>query len=158
MEQKMEPKIVTKPSFLVAGTLYQGKNENQEIADMWQEEFLPRMDEVKSVSHNTYGVCIDTPDLPDGEFQYIAGMEVANEASVPEGMVLTRVPEGQYAVFEHHGPIKKLSETYAYIYQSWLPSSGYKRTASIDYELYDEKFKDFSEDSILYLYVPVEKI
>jgi predicted transcriptional regulator YdeE/DNA-binding transcriptional MerR regulator len=157
-EQKMEPKIVTKPSFLVAGTLYQGNNKNQEIAVMWQEEFLPRMDEVNSVSHNTYGVCIESPELPDGEFQYIAGMEVTSEENIPEGMVLKKVPEGLYAVFEHHGSIEKLSETYAYIYQSWLPSSGYKRTAAIDYELYDEKFNDVSEDSILYLYVPVEKV
>jgi predicted transcriptional regulator YdeE/DNA-binding transcriptional MerR regulator len=157
MENEMEPKMLTKPGFLVAGTLYQGKNENQEIAVMWQKEFMPRMDEVKSVSPITYGICMMPPGLPDGEFQYIAGLEVASEEDVPEGMVLVKVPDHEYAVFEHHGSLDALSDTQTYIYQSWLPSSGYKRSDAPDFELYNQDFKDFEEDSVLYLYVPVEK-
>jgi predicted transcriptional regulator YdeE/DNA-binding transcriptional MerR regulator len=157
LESKMEPKIVNQPGFLVAGTLYQGKNENQEIAAMWQHDFNPRIGEIKSVSPNAYGVCITPEGLPEGEFQYIAGMEVASEGDVPAGMVLTEVPAGQYAVFEHHGALEKLGETYEYIYQSWLPSSDYKAASPLDYEMYDEKFNDFREDSILYLYLPITK-
>jgi predicted transcriptional regulator YdeE/DNA-binding transcriptional MerR regulator len=157
MENKMEPKIIHQPGFLVAGTLYQGKNENQEISAMWQHAFTPRMAEIKSVSRSTYGVCITPAGLPEGEFQYIAGMQVASEADVPEGMVITKVPAGEYAVFEHHGALEKLGQTYEYIYQSWLPASGYKVATPLDYELYDDKFNDFQEDSILYLYVPIVK-
>jgi predicted transcriptional regulator YdeE/DNA-binding transcriptional MerR regulator len=157
VEIKMEPKIMTRPGFLVAGTLYQGKNENQEIKDMWEHEFNPRMDEVNSVTANTYGICLVTDGLPDGEFQYIAGMEVASEDDVPPGMVVTRVPEQQYAVFAHRGSLETLSDTFSYIYQSWLPSSGYRRANTPDFEMYDEEFKAFEADSVLYLYVPIEK-
>jgi AraC family transcriptional regulator len=157
VEIKMEPKIMMRPGFLVAGTLYQGKNENQEIKDMWEHEFNPRMDEVKSVTANTYGICLVTDGLPDGEFQYIAGMEVASEDDVPPGMVVTSVPEQQYAVFAHRGSLETLSDTFSYIYQSWLPSSGYQRANTPDFEMYDEEFKAFEADSVLYLYVPIEK-
>ena len=34
-KSKMEPKIVTKPAFKAVGLYYKGKNENQEISQLW---------------------------------------------------------------------------------------------------------------------------
>ena len=42
------------------------------------------------------------------------------------------------------------------IYQSWLPQSGCELTGGPDLEVYDEKFKDFAEDSEFYILVPVK--
>jgi AraC family transcriptional regulator len=73
-------------------------------------------------------------------------------------MVSREIPAYTYAVFAHIGALDKLSDTYQYIYQVWLPQSGYKMAAYVDFEYYNEDFKDFAPDSRLYIYVPIEKV
>ncbi len=155
----MEPKFVTKPAFLVAGSMYQGKNEgNAEIPQVWENEFLPRMYELQRVDpYVTYGVCRMMEGLPEGEFQYLCSVEVAGDENLPEGMTTWELPEQTYAVFAHKGAREGLADTYNYIYQSWLPQSGYELTGAPDFEMYTNEFHDFAEDSVLYLYVPVRK-
>ena len=158
-ETMLEPKFVDLPAFLVAGSLYHGKNQNQEIPLLWEKEFMPRMNEVKNARPGTsYGVCGDF-EPATGEFKYMAGVEVAGEADVPEGMLPWQVPAARYAVFEHHGSLNGLRDTNEYIYNVWLPKSGFKRAATPDLEIYqDPDFKGTQDPaSILYLYVPVEK-
>ena len=41
----MEPKFVSKPAFTAVGLEYYGKNQNQEIAQLWQQ-FNPKIREI----------------------------------------------------------------------------------------------------------------
>jgi AraC family transcriptional regulator len=149
----MEPKIVTKPAFTVVGTLYHGKNQNNEIPQMW-EEFLPRVKEIKHMVAPplAYGVCGSLDD--DGEFDYVAGFEVDSVAGIPQGMVSWEVPEQSYAVFPC--TLKTIHETYQYAFKSWLPESDYQAGDGPDFEFYDENFNPEEEDPELYIYVPVK--
>lgn len=152
----MEPKIVTLPSFKVVGMRYFGKNENQEISELWGKA-NQRMGEISHVaSQNAYGVCVMLPDAPAGEFEYIAGLEVSQAEDVPDGMVVREVPTSQYAVFTHLGSLDRLPATYEYIYSTWIPQSGFQLTGGPDFELYNEDFKDFAPDSKFYIYVPIK--
>ncbi len=156
-EFKMEPKIIEHDPFLVAGTIYEGANQNQEIPAMWQNEFLPRIHEIKRLdNYVSYGICEMDPDLPEGEFRYMAGVEVTQPEDAPTDMRTMMVPGGKYAVFQHTGAMETLSKTYEYIYQSWLPQSGYKRSTRPDLEVYGQEFHGFKPDSVLYLWVPIE--
>jgi AraC family transcriptional regulator len=96
------------------------------------------------------------PDAPNGEFEYVAGLEVSQVADVPDGMVVREVPAAQYAVFTHLGSLEKLPATYEYINRTWIPQSGYRLIEGLDFELYDEDFKDFAPDSKFYIYVPIK--
>jgi predicted transcriptional regulator YdeE len=156
-EIDMQPKIVTKPAFNVVGMCYHGNNQNQEIAVMWQE-FMPRMGEIERINPTlSYGVCSMPEGLPDGHFEYVAGVEVKEGAPVPDGMVLRRVPEMKYAVFAHRGPLETLHKTYQNIHQVGLPEAGLEVLQSgLDMEVYTEEFTGFSPDSVLYIYVPVK--
>jgi len=71
-------------------------------------------------------------------------------------MVVREVPAGKYAVFTHVGSLEKLRDTYQYIYQTWLPHSGYTHSPDIDFEYYNEDFKDFAPDSRFNIYVAVK--
>ena len=72
-------------------------------------------------------------------------------------MVLRRVPERKYARFTHHGTFDKLGETYKYIYNTWLPQSGYEvHPSKYDMEVYDERFIPDSEDSAFDIYVALK--
>jgi AraC family transcriptional regulator len=149
----MEPKIVTKSAFTVVGVKYRGKNEKNEIPQLW-EQFGPRICEIKRLAdpHVAYGV-MHNYDEESGEFDYVAGFEVSSVAEVPEGMVSWEVPEQTYAVFTCTLPT--LMETFEHAYKTWLPQSGYQRADSPEFELYDENFDSQDENSEMAIYIPI---
>ncbi len=159
----MQPKIVNKPAFTVVGMVYEGKNENNEIAEMWGRftpritemwgRFTPRITEIKDIIDGAFGVC--EPAREDGTFRYLAGMAVPGAGQVPEGMEVWEVPAQQYAVFPTTLPT--IGETYKYIFETWLPGSGYTYAGTPDFEYYDENFDSALEDSTFDIYVPVRK-
>jgi predicted transcriptional regulator YdeE/DNA-binding transcriptional MerR regulator len=157
-ETAMQPKIITRSALTLVGYCYQGRNQNQEIAVMWGQ-FVQRLDEIESInSTESFGVCNMLAGLPEGHFEYVAGLETRPDAPVPHGMVKRDVPAYTYAVFEHQGGMATLGETYQNIYQTWLPQAGYQPIESgLDMEIYDNRvFTNFSPESILYIYVPVK--
>ncbi len=156
-ESEMEPKIVTKPAFMVVGMKYVGKNEHQEISQMWGQ-FDQRIPEIKNlVPDRSYGVCSMIEGVEEGAFEYVAGFEVTRIENLPAGMVARMVPQQTYAVFEHWGSLAALRQTYEYIHQAWIPQSGYHIPNSPELEIYDDQFKGFSPESVFFIYIPIEK-
>ena len=152
---KKEPKIVTRSAFTVAGMKYRGKNEKNEIPQLW-EKFMPRTSQVKhKVNPNVcYGV-MDNYDEKTCEFDYLAGFEVRDTSDVPEGMEIWQVPEQTYAVFPCN--LKEIKQAFRQIYHEWLPQSSYQRAGGPDFEFYDDSFKPDQGKLDLRLYVPVRK-
>lgn len=157
LEIKMRIQTKHLPAFTVVGMRYQGKNKKNEIADVWTE-FNGRMNEVDNVvAGETYGICNIPTGLPDGDFEYICALPVRLAEEIPTGMISRSIEEMEVAVFEHRGSHEKLGETYTTIYQKWLPEAGLQPLKDgFDLEMYDEHFKDFSPDSIMYIYVPLK--
>jgi predicted transcriptional regulator YdeE/DNA-binding transcriptional MerR regulator len=159
--KKMEPEIITKPGFTLVGLRYFGKNQHMEITQLW-ERFNQRVRELGGIENETgdaaIGLCITPEDEPiGGGFEYVAGFPVTKAENVPQDFVVRQVPEFTYAVFGHRGDLPSLGKKYKYIYETWLPQSGYKLAAKLDFEYYDEDFKNFTADSVFYIYVPIEK-
>ncbi len=157
-EKLMEPKIVTRPPMIVVGISYVGKNENNEIPQMWGR-WMERSDEVKNkTGFCSYGVCYGEPEgVDEGEFEYVACVEVSEASDIPEGMVMRRVPEYKYAVFTHHGKLDNLNDTYKYIYETWLPQADVElHPDKFDMELYDKRFIPDSEKSEFDILVAVK--
>lgn len=153
--REMEPiKFVNLPSFKVMGMKYRGKNQNQEIPKVW-DELNKRANEIPMCGC-AYGVCSMLSDAAEGEFEYVAGFEVKEYDKVPEGLIVTEVPAARYAVFVHKGSADTLDQTYHQIYEEWFPGSAFKPHGGYDMEVYDEDFKFFAPDSIMYIYEPVE--
>ncbi len=159
-EHQMEPKIVSKDSFKAAGLAYIGKNENGEIPQMWGAFNARSADfaQVNINSNDCYGLCFAHPqNAQEGEFEYVAAVEVDNDQNLPEGAVYREVPAYRYAVFTHKGKLDTLGETYQYIYETWLPQSGYEiHPDKYDMEVYDERFIPDSDDSALDIYVAIQ--
>jgi AraC family transcriptional regulator len=151
----MQAKIVRKPAFSVVGMSYHGKNQHNEIPQLWRS-FGPRMGEVQHVAHpeNAYGV-MDHLDARTGEFDYLAAFEVTTIAEIAEGMTVKAIPAQTYAVFPCM--LSTLRQTYAAIYQDWMPNSGYQRAGGPEFELYDERFTPDDPNSEMFLYIPVER-
>ena len=151
---RMEPNIVRRKGFTVVGMKYRGKNENNEIPQMWQE-LGPRVEEIKDMvgPQVAYGISANM-DMASGDFDYIAGFEVSSAETVPEGMVSFEVPGGKYAVFTTTLP--KIGETFHHAYDTWFPQAGYAPTGDPEFEVYDERFDAQDPSSTFELYIPVK--
>jgi len=147
--------IVERPAMSVVGMLYHGKAGGPEIPQLW-DKFGPRMESVPQSVHPAvaYGVCRDM-DWQSGMFDYLAALEVAADAPVPEDMVRWEVPGGLYAMIPTTIPTIHDAYTLA---KTIIPDAGYRRTDCVDYELYDETFDPANPESVLYICIPVEKV
>ncbi|MGC9358024.1 MAG: GyrI-like domain-containing protein, partial [Anaerolineae bacterium] len=143
-------------AFTVVGFKYHGKNENDEIKEMWNV-FNNRIDEllaVADVGPAAYGVCGNTQ--ADGSFDYLAGLEILSIDHLPEGMEQWTVPEQTYAIFPC--TIPTIHAAYRYAFEEWLPRSGYRRAEGPDFEYYDETFDlEDADRSQLYVYIPIAR-
>lgn len=155
---KMNVRFEEKDAFMVVGVSCRA-NPSGTLHKLW-EEFMQRVREIKHVCDNekAYQVCLfDDADHEKEEYTFIAGMEVSQAAEVPENMISHRVPAARYAVFEHHGLLDKMHQTYEYIFGVWMPENAYVMAEADALEVYDQRFKVAKEDSVFEIWVPVIK-
>jgi AraC family transcriptional regulator len=169
----MEPKIIKKPAFKVAGfelkTTNIGGVNLKEVPKFWDRYFAENWatvlhEQLKPVNRAELGLCFPG-GLEEGEFCYVIGVEVADFQNIPEGMFKGQVPEATYAVFTTP-PVgnkgdefsKDVQGTWDYILKSWFPKSGYEfdDKSRIDFEHYYEKSQG-DHDIQADIYVPIVK-
>ena len=150
----MEPKIVSKPAFIIVGMKHSGTNSEGEIPKLWGQ-FGPRMCEIKHAVEPEVSYGLVTSFDPESKvFDYIAGVQVSNTEEMPEGMVSWEVPAQKYAVFTWTLP--GYAEAYKQASETWLPASGYQRASMIEFERYDGDFDPEDPTSELEFYLPIE--
>jgi AraC family transcriptional regulator len=151
----MEPRIVSRPAFTVAGLVHRGTVDGEKIAALWGRYF-ERLGEVRhAVEPNlAYGVMTNY-DHASGEFDYIAACQVSSGADLPSGFVQVAVPASDWAVFTTTMP--DMEQAYPFIYSTWLPQSGYQHGPAPEFELYGETFDPANPASQFEIYVPIVK-
>ena len=148
------PRIVAGKAFLVAGV---GERYNCEssagIPNQWQR-FHQSVDRIPGrIGKVAYGVCHNGDDA--GNFDYIAGVEVADFSDLPREFSRVRIPEQKYAVFTHAEHISTIRRTINTIWNQWLPQSGMKVADAPNFERYDETFDPVTGSGGLEIWVPV---
>ncbi len=162
----MEPKIIRKDKFKLAGYAINTKSANCEsvidIPTFWQDYMSDgRMDKLHSQkfvkSHEEYGACL--PMEANGNIKYLIGVET-NGLPIPSDFFVYDVNSQTYAVFTtpkatNADFVSKIHETWNFIYNQWLPNSPYKMDKQgIDFELYDERC--FGDDNkLIDIYIPI---
>ncbi len=151
----MEPKIVSRPAFTVAGLVHRGAVDSEKIGALWGQ-FFARMGELQPVVEPdvAYGVMANY-DEATGEFDYIAAAQVPEGKILPAGFVEVPVPASEWAVFTTTMP--DLGQTYPYIYGTWLPKSGYQHRPAPEFELYGPSFDPANPACEFEIYIPIMK-
>lgn len=146
------PDIVNLPAFRVIGLAWSPQDEG-DIPAMWQR-FLERENEIADARPgSSYGLC---QPLPDGGWRYLAALQAAADAPVPDGMAAVDVPAQRYARFRHVGPVDGLPTTFRAIHGSWLPAAGLEAMDGIEFEYMDQRFiAPGHPDSLTELYIPI---
>ncbi len=128
--------------------------DNNPHPKLWGD-FMERVGEIKNrVGEIYYGVSKEI-SKQECSFTSMACVEVSSLEDIPEGMVGKTVPASKYAVFEHKGKVEDLTKTYERLYEKDMPKTGLKQK-DIWLEVYDDRFKVDSEDSVMEIWVSVE--
>ena len=150
----MKPKIVTHTPRVIVGMQIITKPMSPEIPGLWSR-FVQREHEISGVLEPsaTYGV-MQMEAGAAGGLRYLAGLSVSDQAaSVPAGMIAATIPAGQYAVFEF--PLSEIGAAFDFMFNSWLPSSGYAQAASPMFERYGEDFDPTVPSSRMEAHLPI---
>lgn len=152
----MEPKIVELDGFKFVGLRYFGDNKNQEIKGLWGE-FNKNYNSFKHVKAGSpaIGLCIMLPGEME-KFEYSAGFMVDSTADMDPMFVSRDVPPSKYAVFTHKGLLNNLHETYDFIFSKWIKECGYEVGTALNFEWYDDRFKDNDPSSEFDIYIPIK--
>jgi AraC family transcriptional regulator len=108
----------------------------------------------RRIGNVTYGVCCNADDA--GNFDYIAGVEVADFSDLPREFSRVRIPEQRYAVFTHRDHIPTIRRTINTIWNQWLPSSGLKAADAPNFERY-ENFDPATGNGGIEIWVPIKQ-
>lgn len=148
----MEPRLIFKPAFSVIGLSHDGVRPNGYRDALW-EALGARYPEMPHADPDA-GFGVHTWNA-DGH-RYLAGLALRGAGPTPVGMVSLSIGPHAYAVFAHAGRAHHLDETIRRVYVDWLPGSGYRLAENLYFEYYDDRFIPGSEQSLLFLFIPVQ--
>jgi AraC family transcriptional regulator len=153
----MKPRIIYRPAFTIIG-IWKNGNPSQSTVDALWKHLGDHYEEIPGVDPDQgYGVHVKKGD----EETYLAGLMVREGNPVgelPEGMSLLNLEANAYAVFHHTGRMDKLDSTLEKVFSKWLPDSGLRPAGEFFFEYYDDRFMPDSDDSLLFIYIPVDAL
>ncbi|MDF0492487.1 helix-turn-helix domain-containing protein [Bradyrhizobium yuanmingense] len=150
------PRFETAKAFLVAGLAERISCDNGAmIPGLWQRFNREVADIPARIGNIAYGVCCNGDDA--GNFDYIAGLEVADFSDLPRRFGRIRIPEQRYAVFTHKDHVASIRRTVNTIWNQWLPASGLKAADAPNFERYDEKFDPATGNGGFEIWIPVSE-
>ncbi|MEO0528391.1 MAG: GyrI-like domain-containing protein, partial [Bacteroidota bacterium] len=76
----------------------------------------------------------------------------------PMGMETYTISGGTYAVFVHKGPASTFGNTMGYIFNVWMPKSGYRLDGREHFEILTETYRPNDPDAKEEVWVPVMKV
>lgn len=152
------PRMATGKAFLVAGIGERYNHTNDSTAgipNQWSSFHQQCAHIPRQVGNGAYGVCCNGDDA--GNFDYIAGVEVADFSDLPREFARVRIPAQNYVVFIHSEHISTIRRTHNTIWNRWLPQSGMKVADAPNFERYDERFDASTGNGGLEIWVPVRE-
>jgi AraC family transcriptional regulator len=124
------------------------------IPGLWQR-FQPHIGNIPGqVGTTAYGVRCNSDDA--GNFDYIAGVEVADFSEIPGDFSRLRIAPQRYAVFSHRDHISTIRRTVNTIWNKWLPESGHEVADAPDFERYGELFDPRTGAGGLEIWIPIK--
>jgi AraC family transcriptional regulator len=150
------PRFETGKAMLIAGIGDRFSHDNGAgIPGLWQRFHQYVQTFPGRIGNVAYGVCCNGDDA--GNFDYVAGVEVADFSDLPREFARVRIPEQRYAIFTHKDHISSIRRTVNTIWNHWLPNSGLKMADAPTFERYDENFDPQTGNGGLEIWVPVKE-
>jgi AraC family transcriptional regulator len=159
----MEPGIITLPEKKFVGKRISMAFADNRTMALWKG-FMPKRKTIRnSLGTELYSIEVYPPLFfddfnPAAVFEKWAAVEVSDFQTVPDDMETLVSPEGLYAVFIHKGPASAGPKTYRYIFETWLPGSGYVLEHRPHFAIMGEKYKNDDPGSEEEIWIPVKAV
>lgn len=168
----LQPMIVKRPAFWVAGKTFEFKMENvsftRDAPAFWDQEGLAD-GSIERMLYSTFSpkkhgeYCINLSSTED-KFTYLFAVDYDQNPPLLNGLTSVQIPSATYAVFRTPSiEVEKFAAaikgTWRYILEDWFPQSAYEvDEASLDFEYYDEHchYWDF-ERIYMEIYIPIKE-
>ena len=95
---------------------------------------------------------------PNKDFEKWAAVPETGLSPIPETWDRLEVPPGLYAVFPYKGRSSEVYKIYQYIFETWMPKSGYQVDERPHMAVMGEKYKNDDPESEEELWIPVKAL
>lgn len=161
----VHPVLTELPDIKVAGLRGRTTLRNNTLPSLWDKlnRLVSLIPDVPEQARG-FGICeACTEDNAihlmnrDVTFSEVAGIEVNSFEHLKEPFVGKILRGGRYAVFTHRGSLNTLTETFEYIWGTWLQNTDEELDCREDFELYDHRFLGRAHpDSCMDIYIPIK--
>jgi len=150
------PRFVSGKTLLIAGLGERYDcDSSTAIPSLWQR-FVPHVGHVPGQigARIAYGVCCNADE--EGNFDYIAGVEVSDFSELPRDFARLRIAAQRYAVFRQSAHVATIRSTVNTIWSKWLPESGHEAADAPDFERYGESFDPTTGEGGFEIWIPIK--
>jgi AraC family transcriptional regulator len=148
------PVLVEKPALRFAGIATTVVSDDEQKAEL-QKRFLAILGRLPDY----YGISIHPRRANVEGFFYMNGVEVERLDDLHPLLVAKPIPPLTYARFIHKGAYREIALSFDYIYQTWLPRSGYELSMPIELEYFGPKFLGLrDESSEIEIFIPIKVV
>jgi AraC family transcriptional regulator len=150
------PRFVSGDPMLVVGLVERHSfGATQGIPGQWQRFMQHYADIPDKVQPIPLGISANMDD--DGNFEYMAAVEVSKASDLPKGLQRWRIPAQHYAVFRHDAHVSTIGQTYSAIFNVWLPAHGRRAANGPTIEHHLETFDPRTGLGGVDIWIPLEK-
>jgi AraC family transcriptional regulator len=149
------PRFVSGDPMLVVGLVERHSfGATQGIPGQWQRFMQHYADIPDKVQPIPLGISANMDD--DGNFEYMAAVEVSKASDLPKGLQQWRIPAQHYAVFRHDAHVSTIGRTYSAIFNAWLPAHGRRAANGPTIEHHLETFDPRTGLGGVDIWIPLE--
>jgi predicted transcriptional regulator YdeE len=150
------PTFPTGPKMVIAGINQSYTMETRVgIPQQW-ERFVPKAAAIPGQIGTThYGVCWNTK--PGCGFDYLTGVEVAQDARLPPEFQSLTLDPRRYAVFAHSGHVSAIPKTIDRVWSKWVPDCSLKIADAPCFERYTSEFNPGTGMGGMEIWIPLEE-
>jgi len=156
------PSMLEIPPKKLVGMRIKTSLAEQRTQELWQQ-FKSRLKEIdRGAFEGYYSIQYFPKDLtfqdfhPHTLFEKWAAVEVAHFENIPVGMESHLLAGGKYAVFIHHGPVSTAQQTLQYIFEDWLPNSGFELDNRAHFEFMGEDYRPLDPNATEAFWIPIQ--
>lgn len=146
------PRLAQRAGFLMAGSRQYHRYEaaGTDIPQQWAHFNQGPLPANRVGTHSFGGICrSDAQGL-----EYMCAHEVSSYDGLDASVGRMVVPDQQYAVFSHEGPVATIKDTWQAALR-WLPTSGYTDAHTPSFELYDERYDPHTRGGVIEIWIPI---
>ena len=158
----MDPKITSVAEQKLIGKRLQMTFVRNATPELWHG-FMRERESIDAISADLFSVAIYPVDFfarfnPATTFEKWAAAPTDNFDNVPPGMETLVIPAGEYAVFHYVGSSADAPQIFSYIFNEWLPESGYAVDDRPHFEILGRHYRNNDPASEEDIYIPIRQV